>query len=473
MTGPVDAPGTEDHGAENLSTEDPSTEDLSDEVRPLYERTARWQSWLDMEAVLARAQGELSIVPPDAVVAIAEAADVHKLDVDRVERHMVRTGHALAPVIWELARLAGPDAGGWVHWGATSQNIMQTADLVVLRRVHGVVLRLIGRALVATADLAEGGADMPMAGRTHGQHAVPMTFGVKAAVWADELIRHTERLRAAEPRVFTVLFGGAVGTYAGLGEQGRQVQDVIARRLGMASMPVPSRNIADHLVEYVTLLGLLAGTVGKVADEIATLMGTEYGEAAEPFGPESIGSSTMPQKRNPHLCQDVSAAAAVVRSCVAPALESMSMRHESDRGRSLVLIATMERAAIATGDMLRGLVRLTEGTVLHPERMRANLDLTGDLIMAEAVMMGLATAVGRQRAHEIVHEATLATGVGRSLFSVLNADPRVAALMSSADVARMLDPATYLGFSRTIAHETVARAREAAVGLRGAGNRVG
>jgi 3-carboxy-cis,cis-muconate cycloisomerase len=275
---------------------DPGIAHLNDEVRPLYERSARWQSWLDMEVVLARAQGELDIVPPDAVVAIAGAADVRELDADRIERDTVRTGHALVPVIWELARLAGPDAGGWVHWGATSQNIMQTADLTVLRRVHGVVLRLIGRALEATSDLAERGADMPMAGRTHGQHAMPLTFGVKAAAWADELIRHSERLRAAEPRVFTVLFGGAVGTYAGLGDQGRQVQDAIARRLGMTSMPVPSRSIADHLVEYVTLLGLLAGTVGKVADEIATLRGTEY--ARRPSRSDPGVSAARPCRRS-------------------------------------------------------------------------------------------------------------------------------------------------------------------------------
>ncbi|MFI6349171.1 adenylosuccinate lyase family protein [Streptomyces sp. NPDC050560] len=468
MTVPADGRGTDGPRSDGFGGDG-----LGDEVRRLYARPARWQSWLDMEAVLARAQGELGLVPQDAVAAIAAAADVRRLDAERIERDTVRTGHALVPVVWELARVAGPDAGGWVHWGATSQNIMQTADLVVLRRVHGIVLRLTGRALAATAGLAERGADMPMAGRTHGQHAVPLTFGVKAAAWADELIRHTERLRAAEPRVFTVLFGGAVGTYAGLGEQGRRVQEVIARRLRMTSMPVASRSIADHLVEYVTLLGLLAGTVGKVADEIATLMGTEYGEAAEPFGSGSIGSSTMPQKRNPHLCQDVSAAAAVVRSCVAPALESMNMRHESDRGRSLVLIATVERAAIASCDMLRGLVRLTEGTVLFPERMRANLGLTGGLIMAEAVMMRIATAVGRQRAHEIVHEATLATGAGRGLFDVLSADPRVAALVSQADLARMLDPATYLGFSSTLAHETAARAREAVRALRAAGDGAG
>ena len=178
----------------------------------------------------------------------------------------------------------------------------------------------------------------------------------------------------------------------------------------------------------------------------------------------------MPQKRNPHLCQDV-AAAAVVRSCVAPALESMHMRHESDRGMSLVLIATMERAAIATGDMLRGLVRLLEGTVLFPDRMRANLDMTDGLIMAEAVMMRIAPAVGRQQAHEIVREATLAVGEGRSLADILAADPRVAAQLSPADLVRMFDPTTYLGLSATIARESAARARKVTAGLRAAGDR--
>src|SRR5207237_8278962 len=239
--------------------------------------------------------------------------------------------------------------GGWVHWGATTQNITQTGDLLVLRQAHHVFLRLIGDALHAAADLAERGADMPIAGRTHGQHAVPATFGYKPAVWIDELLRHVERLRQAAPRIFVAMLGGGAGTYASLGEMGPRVQEGIARQLGFGSMRVPARTIGDHLAENICLLGLLAATCGKIAREVYTLMKTEYGEVEEPVPPGTVGSSTMPQKRNPKLCQDIIAAAAEVRAAVPLALEAMHTEHDADRTTSLIMDAAEARASIALG----------------------------------------------------------------------------------------------------------------------------
>ena len=288
------------------------------------------------------------------------------LDRARIDEGFARTGHTIVPLVWELGRVIGEPHGGWVHWGATTQNITQTGDLLVLRQAHRVFLRLIGEALLAMADLAERGADMPIAGRTHGQHALPATFGYKPAVWIDEMIRHVERLHQAAPRIFVAMLGGGAGTFASLGAQGPKVQAGIGRQLGMLPMRVPSRTIGDHLAENICLLGLLAATSGKIGREIYTLMKTEFGEVEEPVPPGTVGSSTMPQKRNPKLCQDIIAASAEVRSCVPLALEAMQTEHEADRTTSLIMDAAEARAAIATGDMLARLVEVMRGLRLDP-----------------------------------------------------------------------------------------------------------
>ena len=299
------------------------------------------------------------------------AARLELLDRARIDEGFARTGHTIVPLVWELSRVVGEPHGGWVHWGATTQNITQTGDLLVLRQAHGVFLRLIGEALAAMADLAERGADMPMAGRTHGQHAVPATFGYKVAVWIDELLRHVERLRQAAPRLFVAMLGGGAGTFASLGKQGPPVQAGIGRQLGFGSMTVPSRALGDHLAENICLLGLLAATCGKIGREIYTLMKTEFGEVEEPVPPGTVGSSTMPQKRNPKLCQDIIAAAAEVRAMVPLALEAMQTEHEADRTTSLMMDSAEARACIATGDMLARLGEVMRGLRLDPARMRA------------------------------------------------------------------------------------------------------
>jgi 3-carboxy-cis,cis-muconate cycloisomerase len=437
-------------------------------IRALYRLENRWQAWLDVEAALARAQAELGIIPAAAAEAIAKAAHYSLMDRARLDEGFARTGHTIVPLVWELSRVAGDEHGGWVHWGATTQNITQTGDLLVLRQAHAVFFRLIGEALAAMADLAERGADMPIAGRTHGQHAVPATFGYKVAVWIDELLRHVERMQQAAPRLFIAMLGGGAGTYASLGKMGPPVQQGIGRLLGFGSMTVPSRAIGDHLGENICLLGLLAATCGKIGREIYTLMKTEFGEVEEPVPPGTVGSSTMPQKRNPKLCQDIIAAAAEVRSLVPLALEAMTTEHEADRTTSLMFDSAEARACIAMGDILARLGEIMRGLRLDPARMRANLDLGGGLIMAEAVMLDLGAALGRQHAHDVVYDSAMAAAErGVSFGGLLTADPRVTAHMTPDAIVRLLDPTAYTGLCSEMAHEGAARARAAVPGLVG------
>ncbi len=435
-------------------------------IRALFRREARWQAWLDVEAALARAQAELGIIPAQAAEAIGRAARLDLLDPARIEEAARRTSHTIVPLVWELARVAGEEAGGWVHWGATTQNITQTGDLIVLRHAHRAFLGLIGQAMEAMASLAERGADMVMPGRTHGQHAVPLTFGYKAAVWIDETLRHLERLRQAEPRVFVAMFGGGAGTFASVGAQGPEIQARMGAHLGLQPMRVPARTVLDHLAEYVALLGLLGASCGKIGREIYTLMKTEFGEVEEPWPPGTVGSSTMPQKRNPQLCQDIIAGAAELRSLVGLALEAAQTEHEADRTNTLMMHEAVSRAAVLMGDVLVRVVEVLRGLKLDPERMRRNLDLSGGLIMAEAVMLKLGEAIGRQHAHDVVYEAAQRAAVsGESFGALLAGDARVTAHLGPERIAALLDPVSYVGLCPQIAREAAARAREAARAL--------
>ena len=244
------------------------------------------------------------------------------------------------------------------------------------------------------------------------------------------------------------------------------MQAGVGRHLGMGSMKVPSRTLADHLAENICILGLLAASCGKIGREIYTLMKTEFGEVEEPVPAGTVGSSTMPQKRNPKLCQDIIALAAEVRSLVPLALEAMQAEHEADRTTSLMMDAAEARAAIAMGDLLSRLGEVLRGLRLAPERMRSNLDLGGGLIMAEAVMLQLGGALGRQRAHDIVYDAAQAAFLENRPFSVmLAADPRVSERLDTAALERLLDPLAYTGLCADMAREAATRARSAAAGI--------
>ncbi|HKQ66969.1 MAG TPA: adenylosuccinate lyase family protein [Methylomirabilota bacterium] len=440
----------------SLRIEDPG-------IRALFTEAARFQSWLDVEAALAQAQAELGIIPPAAAREIVTKAHLKYLDLAAVRAGLAKTGHPLVPVVWALDRACEGDAGGYVHWGATTQNITQTGQLLQVRRAHEIFLGQLATVLTHLAELAERTKDALLPGRTHGQHAVPATFGFKVAVWIDELCRHVERLRACEGRVFVAMLGGGAGTLASLGELGLATQEKMAARLGMQPMSVPARTIGDHQAEYVTLLGLLAATAGKIGREIYTLMKQEFGEVEEPVPPGTVGSSTMPQKRNPKLSQDIIAAAAQIRALVPLALDAMNTEHEADRTTSIMMSRALVQACELTGDMLQRMISLFEGLQVFPDRMRENLDLSGGLIMAEALMLELGKQIGRQRAHDAVYDAAQGSVTqSRPFRDLLAEDPHVSARLTGSQVDALLDPARYAGLCSLFAERGAVQARDVA-----------
>jgi adenylosuccinate lyase len=435
-------------------------------VRALFTEAARLQCWLDVEAALAEAQAELGIIPEAAAREIVRKAHLEHLDLAAVRAGLAKTGHPLVPLIWALDQACEGDAGGYVHWGATTQNVTQTGQLLQARRAHDIFLGQLAAVLTRLADLAERTKDVLLPGRTHGQHAVPATFGFKVAVWIDELGRHVQRLQDCQGRVFVAMLGGGAGTLASLGELGLATQEKMAARLGMRPMPVPARTIGDHQAEYVLLLGMLASTCGKIGREIYTLMKQEFGEVEEPVPAGTVGSSTMPQKRNPKLSQDIIAAAAQIRALVPLALEAMQTEHEADRTTSIMMSRALVQACELTGDVLQRMITLFEGLQVFPERMRQNLDLSGGLIMAEALMLELGKQIGRQRAHDAVYEAAQASVTrSRPFRETLAEDPHVSARLTGAQVDALLDPARYTGLCSQFAERGAAVARALAASI--------
>lgn len=429
------------------------------QVETLFSTENRWQAWLDVEAALAQSQAALGIIPQDAAAAIVENAKLALLDRDEIERAYKRTSHILVALVWTLSKRVGDKHGGWIHWGATTQNIVATGDVLLIKRAHQLIRGLIEDTLEAMADLAELGADMPMAGRTHGQHAVPITFGAKVAGWIDELLRHLQRLDQAAPRSLVVTLGGAVGTYASL-EQGPELEVEVARRLGLHTRGVPSRAIRDGAVENVLNLALLASTCSRISREIFNLMRTEYGEAEEPVPDGVVGSSTMAQKKNPRLAHGIISLAADIRAQVGLALESNQTDHESD-GMTILMIQPAEmRSYIAAEGMMVRMVETMRGLILRPQRMLDNLKLADGLIMAEAVVLELGRSIGRQIAHDVVYDISQKCLKGEGNFStLLSAHPNVGDHLNKTQIEQLLDPTAHVASSSRMAYEAVRRVR--------------
>lgn len=415
------------------------------EMRAVFDDAATLSRYVETEVALARVQAELGIIPRSAADAIAARADAAKLDMSVLKAETEVVGYPILPLVHQLSRMCGPE-GEYLHWGATTQDIMDTATVLQIREALSLVEADL-RELDAILDgLALRYRDTPMAGRTHLQHALPITFGYKAAVWLLMVRRHRERLSQLRPRVLVGEFGGAAGTLASLGEQGIAVQEALMRELGLEAAPVTWHVARDGLAETVQFLGLVTGSLGKIALDIMLMMTNEIAEAFEPFVKSRGASSTMPQKRNPISCELMLSASKTVRQHASLALDAMVQDFERATGPWHIEWSAIPEAFVLTAGALRQAKFMLGGLEVDTERMRRNLDLTGGLIVSEAVMMGLAPYLGRQTAHDIVYDACRKAMAERTgLAQVLYKDPQVSAHLNRAAIDRLCDPANYLG----------------------------
>ncbi|MDJ0391645.1 3-carboxy-cis,cis-muconate cycloisomerase [Roseomonas sp. E05] len=418
----------------------------TDAMRAVLDERAILQRMLDVEAALARAQARLGIVPQAAAEAITAAARAERLDLPALAVATRNTGYPVVGLVKQLSAAAGPEAGRWTHWGATTQDIVDSATVLVLRDALGLLGPELDRLCAALAARAEEHRDTVMAGRTHLQHALPVTFGYKCAVWLAPLLAMRERLAQLRPRVLRVQFGGAVGTLASLGGQGLDVLRELAQELSLGEPSIPWHVVHDALAEAVCWCGLLCGPLAKFATDIMLLMQTEVAEVAEPHAPGRGGSSTMPQKRNPIACEYVLAQARGVQALVPQMLAALPHDQERGTGPWQAEPLALFQSLLLTHGALSQAVLVAEGMTVDAARMRRNLDSTGGLIVAEAVMMGLAPLLGREEAHHIVHHACdVALAEGVPLAEALGREEMVAARLDAAEIGRLTDPAGYLG----------------------------
>ena len=415
-------------------------------MRQVWSDGNRVQKYLDFEAALARAQARLKIIPQEACDEIVQHCKVEQFDIEKLKKQTERIGYPVLPVVQQLVGLCKGGLGEWCHWGATTQDITDTATILQIREALALIEQDIDAISDALAALAKKYRDTPMAGRSNLQQAVPITFGYKVATYLAAFERHKQRLRQLRERVFVFEFGGAAGTLSSLGKDGLRTQVELAKELKLAQPEIAWHTVHDRIAEVGCFLGLVTGICNKIAYDVKLMMQTEVEEVYEPFHEGRGSSSTMPQKRNPISCVYITAQTAVVRTQVAALLNAMEQDHERATGQWEIEWIVLPEIFVLTGGVLAQTRFLVGGLQVDEKRMRANLDITKGLIVSEAVMMGLGPSLGRQRAHDLVYDiCRKVVATGRPLADLLAEDKEISKHMSRAELAKLCDPANYLG----------------------------
>jgi len=426
---------------------------FSDEQRTAY--------YLDIEAALARVQGRLGIIPAEAAREIEANCRIEKIDLNKLKQQTERIGYPILGVVQQIVAICAKGLGEWCHWGATTQDITDTATVMQIRAALDLVEADMEKIAAALAGLARRYRDTPMAGRSNLQQAVPITFGFKAASLLAAFQRHRQRLAQLRPRVLVGEFAGAAGTLASLGADGLKVQAALMDELKLGQPEIAWHTVRDRIGEVACFLGLLTGTLGKIAMDVKLLMQTEVAEVFEPFAEGRGSSSTMPQKRNPISSLYIHATAALVRQHAAALLEAAVADHERSTGPwEIEWIALPEIFLLSAGALAQTRVML-EGLEVDAARMRENLDMTHGAIVSEAVMMGLGPYLGRQRAHDLVYDICREVAVtGTPLIDLLARNPEISRHLSRAELERVVDPANYLGLAGEMVDRVLASERK-------------
>jgi adenylosuccinate lyase len=432
----------------------------TEELRAIFSDANRVQKWYDFEAALALEQAELGIIPRAAAQDIAEKAKVANVDIEAIAAEIRRIKHPLIPALKAVEKLCRDGHGEYIHFGPTTQDALDTGVVLQIRDAHAIYLRdmkAIGQALYR---LAETHRTTPMAGRSHGVQALPITFGHKAAIWLSEMGRHYERLREVEKRVFVGGMVGAVGTQASYGPQAPELERRLMKRLGLGVADINWQPARDRFAEYACVLAIIGQTLGKIANEVINLEHTEVGELYEPFSEGKVGSSTMPHKRNPSSCEAVVGVSRAMRYNAALVMEGMLIEHERDGSSWRAEWKALPETCLMAGGVLAMMKYVLTGLHVDAERMRRNLDLLGGFLLSERVMFALSEKAGKQTAHDLVYEASM-RGIegGISFERALMQDPRVAAALTPEELRKALDPTTYVGLAPQIVDNVLAQTR--------------
>lgn len=426
-------------------------------MRRIFSDTNLVQKWLDTEAALAKAQGQLGMIPQAAADEINAKAKAELLDLDAIGENY-KSSITIVPLLKEFKKVLDNNAGEYVHWGATSQDIVDTGLILQIKEAHAVLAAQVCKLQAAAYDLAAKHRDLVMAGRTHVIHALPITFGFKAAIWADELGRHSQRLQECEGRLFIGQLSGAVGTLASMEDKGLQVQELMMRELGLNVPVIAWHTVRDHIAEFIGIQAMIAATVAKIAHEVLTLQRTEIGELEEPFFMGKVGSSTMPHKRNPQVAENIIALARGVRSLAPVAVEAMICENERDWSCELAEWEFVPRACHLLDAALEKTLDVLLNLIVYPKAMEENLYKLRGLMLSESVMMHLGEKMGRLTAHEVVYETCMkAYAENTTMQDALMQNPKVAQYFSAAEIAAMLEPHKYTGLAAVFVDRVLAK----------------
>ena len=433
----------------------------SEELRAIFSEENRVQKWLDFEAALARAQAELGVIPQEAADAIAAQARVERIDIAAMAAEIRRVKHPLTPLLKQLQAHVG-EYGEWLHYGATTQDVIDTGTVLQLKDAHAVYLRDVGAVGRELARLAQEHRDTIMVGRTYRVHALPITFGHKCAIWLDEMARHYARLRECEPRLFVGMLVGAVGTQASLGAKARDIETLTLAALGLAAPNISWAPARDRFAEYANVLALLGATLSKIGNELFNLQRNELAEVDEGFSEGKIGSSTMPHKRNPVATENLAGLGRALRYNAAMMTEAMVQEHERDGVAWKTEWKALPESCLIMGAMLSQAPQLLAGLSVDKDAMRRNLDAMRGYWLSERVMLELGEKVGKQTAHQWVHEASMQGLADKLDFAeAMRRHAALAQTLGERDIARLADPAGYLGATGASIDRTVAAHRAA------------
>ncbi|WP_298706326.1 adenylosuccinate lyase family protein [uncultured Veillonella sp.] len=376
----------------------------TDAMRNVFSDSNRIQKQMDCEAALAKVEGALGIIPKECAAEIQAKSSIQYIDFDELRTSLVKTGHPFVALIKEYKTICKDNAGEYVHWGATTQDILDTAAVLQIKEAYALIQDSAEKLLVILANKSLEWKHLIMAGRSNGQQAIPITLGYKLAVWGFELLDDILRLESGKERFFKGQFGGAVGTLASLGTQGLEIQRLFLNELGLYRPAIAWSSSRSHYSELVSNLAIMGATLGKIGSEVYALQKNEIGELEEYQGDGSVGSSTMPHKRNPFKAMQLSTNAKLIRGYAATMLESLETEHERDPRSASVETSVLENSFSLLHASLEKGIHLIENLVVYPERMLDNLNVLHGLIFSEPIMLELGNHMGRQEAHHIVHE---------------------------------------------------------------------
>ena len=423
----------------------------TEELRGVFNDDNRVQKWFDYEAALAVSQAELGIIPAAAATEIAAKAKVTNVDLAAIASEIRRTKHPLVPALRALQAICSDRHGEYLHFGPTTQDVLDTGVMLQIKQAHAIFkrdLQHIGRELYR---LAERHKDTPMAGRTHGVQALPITFGHKCAIWLAETGRNFARLTQLEDRTFVGSLVGAVGTQASFGNLAFQLDKKVMARLGLGVAEISWQPARDRLVAYVSVLGLIGGCLAKIAKEIISLAHTEIDELAEPSHDHEVGSSTMPHKRNPAVAEGIVAVGRTLRYTVALMSETLLHEHERDAAMWRLEWKALPEACLMIGAILAQSKYVLAGLEVHSDKMRHNLDALGGFLLSERVMFALADKLGKQTAHEVVHAASMrGYSQGITFEEAIAEHPQAKGALGAEELDKLLDPTTYVGLAPAI-----------------------